>query len=147
MTAYRTASFYRVATYLRINGQKKPLGFFHVRSINPIKEDLVDLQIVPTAERNGYSIHMEDHDCSRLPSELRYVDPITAKGICQFIIDHSNGPIYVQDDEQPIWNDLFGKINYAIDFRYGKVRLKGLNGCNFEKRNEQRRRDQGQVRM
>jgi len=128
MTAYRTASFYRVATYLRLNGVKRPLGFFYVRNINPIKDDLVDLQIVPTTDRNGYLIHMEDHDCSRLPSELRYVDTITAKGICQFIVDNNTGGIVVQEDEQPIWEDLFGKINYGIAISQGRLRFKGLNG-------------------
>ena len=95
MTAYRSASFFRVASYLRLNGEKRPLGFFYVRSINPIKEDLVDLQIIPTTEGKGFLVHMEDHDCSKLPSELRYTDPITAKGICQFSIDNNKGSTYV----------------------------------------------------
>jgi hypothetical protein len=128
MSAYRTASFFRVATYLRINGEKKPLGFFQIRNINPIKEDLLDLRIVPTREGKNFLIHLEDHDCSKLPSELRYVDPITAKGICQFIIDNVAGIIYVQDDERPIWEELFGKINYRINISHGKLQFKGLNG-------------------
>ncbi|MDJ0952554.1 MAG: hypothetical protein QNJ81_02625 [Acidimicrobiia bacterium] len=131
MTAYRTASFFRVATYLRLNGEKRPLGFFYVRNINPIEEDLVDLRIVPTAEGKGFLIHMEDHDCSTLPIELKYIDPITAKGICQFIVDHNQGSVYVQDDERPIWEELFGKINYDISFRSGRLRLRGLNGYNL----------------
>lgn len=128
MTAYRTASFFRVATYLRLNGEKRPLGFFFVRNINPIKEDLVDLQITPTSEGKGYLIHVEDHDCSKLPIELKYVDPITAKGICQFIVDHNQGHTYVRDEEKPIWEELFGKINYEIAFVNGKIRFRGLNG-------------------
>jgi len=128
MGAYRTASFFRVATYLRLNGEKRPLGFFYVRNINPIKEDLLDLQIVPTTEGKGFLIHVEDHDCSRLPNEVRYIDYITAKGLCQFIIDHSDNTIYVKEDEQPIWNDLFDKINYDITFVSGRLRFKGING-------------------
>lgn len=128
MTAYRTASFFRVAAYLRLNGEKRPLGFFYVRSINPIKEDLVDLRIVPTTEKKGFLIHMEDHDCSKLPIELKYVDPITAKGICQFIIDYNEGSTYVQDDEKPIWEELFGKINYDVSFNNSRLRFIGLNG-------------------
>ena len=131
MTAYRTASFFRVASYLRLNGEKRPLGFFYVRNIKPIEEDLVDLRIVPTTEGPGFLIHVEDHDCSKLPEDLRYVDRITAKGVCQFIVDHSHGHIYVKDDERPIWEDLFGKINYEVNFFHGKVRFKGLNGFNL----------------
>lgn len=130
MTAYRTASFFRVATYLRLNGEKRPLGFFFVRNINPIKEDLVDLRIIPTSEGKGFLIHMEDHDCSTLPIELKYVDAITAKGICQFIVDHSDRTVYVKDDEIPTWTELFDKINYDISFIHNKLRLKGLNGFN-----------------
>jgi hypothetical protein len=128
MSAYRTASFYRVASYLRINGEKAPLGFFRVRNINPIKDDLVDLNIVPTRQGKDYLIHVEDHDCSVLPPELRYVDPITAKGICQFIIDNANGFIYVREEERSIWEGLFSKINYDITIHGGKLRFKGLNG-------------------
>jgi hypothetical protein len=131
MTAYRTASFFRVATYLRLNGKKRPLGFFYVRNIDPIQEDLVDLQIIPTTENRGFLIHMEDHDCSKLPVELKYVDRITAKGICQFIVDHNTGGVVIQDDEAPIWNELFGKINYDIRINHGRLRLKGLNGFNL----------------
>ncbi len=91
----------------------------------------MDLRIVPTAEGKGFLIHMEDHDCSTLPIELKYIDPITAKGICQFIVDHNQGSVYVQDDERPIWEELFGKINYDISFRSGRLRLRGLNGYNL----------------
>lgn len=131
MTAYRTASFFRVTSYLRLNGEKRPLGFFFVRNINPIKEDLVDLRIVPITESKGFLIHVEDHDCSELPLELKYVDSITAKGICQFIIDNNQGSVYVKDNEIPTWNNLFGKINYDISFNHGRLRLKGLNGFNL----------------
>jgi len=132
MTAYRTASYYRVATYLRLHGSQRRLGFFFVRSINPIKEDLVDLQIVPTRDRGGFLIHFEDHDCSKLPRSLKYVDYITAKGICQFIVDNIDGSIYVHEDERPVWEDLFGKIDYGISFSRGRVRFHGLNGANLE---------------
>jgi len=135
MTAYRTASFFRVTAYLRLNGEKRPLGFFFVRNINPIKEDLVDLRIVPTSDRNGFLIHIEDHDCSKLPIELKYVDPITAKGICQFIIDHNEGATYVKDDEKSIWTELFGKINYDVSFPNDIIRFKGLNGFNLNLHN------------
>lgn len=131
MSAYRTASFYRVAAYLRINGEKSPLGFFRVGTINPIKEDLLDLQIVPTREGRKFLIHLEDHDCSKLPKDLIYVDQLTAKGICQFILDHAHKTIYVMDDERPIWEELFGKINYGISIRGGKLRFKGMNGHNI----------------
>ncbi len=128
MGVYRTASFFRVATYLRLNGEKRPLGFFYVRNINPIKEDLVDLQIAPTTEGRGFLIHVEDHDCSRLPNEVRYMDMFSARGLCQFIVDHSDKTVYIKEDEQPIWQGLFDKINYEIDFTSGKLRLKGMNG-------------------
>ena len=88
----------------------------------------MDLQIVPTRDRAGYLIHMEDHDCSRLPEELKYVDPITAKGLCQFIIDNTSKLVYVRDDERPIWQALFDKINYEIEFVGGKLKLRGING-------------------
>ena len=91
----------------------------------------MDLQIVPTTKGKGFLIHIEDHDCSRLPIELRYVDRNTAKGICQFIIDNNQGATYVQEDEQPIWRDLFDKINYDVTFRSGKIRFNGLNGFNL----------------
>lgn len=131
MTAYRTASFFRVATFLRLNGEKRPLGFFYVRNINPIKEDLVDLRIVPTSENKGFLIHLEDHDCSKLPVELKYVDPITAKGLCQFIVDNIHKSVYVMDDEKSIWETLFGKINYKVSFVHGRLKLRGLNGFNL----------------
>lgn len=91
----------------------------------------MDLQIIPTTEGKGFLVHMEDHDCSKLPSELRYTDPITAKGICQFIIDNNKGSTYVQDDEKPIWEELFGKINYDVSFTRGRIRFVGLNGFNL----------------
>lgn len=88
----------------------------------------MDLQIVPTTKGRGFLIHVEDHDCSKLPIELKYVDRITAKGICQFIIDYNGGSTYVQDDEKSTWEELFGKINYDIAFRNGRIQFKGLNG-------------------
>lgn len=128
MSAYRTASFYRVAAFLRINGNRAPLGFFRVRTINPIKEDLLDLQIVPTREGKSFLIHFEDHDCSTLPHDIIYQDPLTIKGLCQFIIDYADGPIYIHPDEQYIWEEMFDRINYDISIRSGKLRFKGLNG-------------------
>lgn len=91
----------------------------------------MDLRVVPTVENSGFLIHLEDHDCSTLPIDLRYVDSITAKGICQFIVDHSNKTVYVSDEERPTWQALFDKINYEVSFNFGKLRLKGLNGFNL----------------
>jgi hypothetical protein len=130
MGAYRTASFFRVATYLRLIGEKRPLGFFFIRNLNPIKEDLVDLRVVPTTEGKGFLVHLEDHDCSKLPIELKYIDKITAKGLCQFIVDHAKEPIYVRDDEASTWKELFSKINYEVDLKGGKLRFRGVNGFN-----------------
>ena len=90
----------------------------------------MDLRIIPTTEGRGFLVHLEDHDCSKLPIELKYVDPITAKGICQFMIDHNRGSICVTEDEKSIWEELFGKINYEISIRGGRLRFKGLNGHN-----------------
>lgn len=130
MTAYRTASFFRVTTYLRIRGTKEPLGFFRIRNINPIKQDLLDLRITPTIDGKDFLIHVEDHDCSKLPNELRYIDADTAKNICQFIIDNSAGSrIHVMSDEQDIWHTLFGKINYDVSFTISNtLSFGGLNG-------------------
>ena len=88
----------------------------------------MDLRIVPTTDKNGFLIHVEDHDCSKLPIELKYVDPITAKGLCQFIIDHNEGSIYVHEDEKSTWEELFSKINYDVSITHGRLRFKGLNG-------------------
>ena len=130
MTAYRTASFFRVTTYLRIRGTKAPLGFFRIGNINPIKQDLLDLRITPVIDGKNFLIHVEDHDCSKLPNELRYIDKNTAKGICQFIIDNSRGSkIHVMNDEQDIWHALFNKINYSVNFNLNNtLSFGGLNG-------------------
>lgn len=91
----------------------------------------MDLRIIPTTEGRGFLIHVEDHDCSELPLELKYIDPITAKGLCQFIIDNSQHNIYVKNHEIPTWTELFGKINYDISFNHGRLLFKGLNGFNL----------------
>ena len=102
----------RVMIYARLQGTKMPGNVYRFKHIDPIFEDLCELDIYPTRDTNNFFVPI-DHDCTT----LRGIEilPSWYKPICLFMITNMKGVI-VKPDEQSVWIDMFNQINYEIKF-------------------------------